>query len=336
MRINTDTEMPDDSRTLPVAAIIAAHNREQWVGRAVRSALAQRPKPPAEVIVVDDASTDGTAVAADRAGARVIRHDRNLGAGAARNTAAAASAQPWIAPLDSDDEWLPDMLSTLWERRAGYGFVAGASLAVDGFEKPLAYGGPISPHPIVLGSPAPLVYPENFVSASGVIVDRAIFNEVGGYSTSLRQAEDFDLWIRMLAVRPGLCVSHVVTLYQVHAAQKSRGSPSSRQAVLEIVERYRDQPWCREELIERRRAVMAWDALREAHGGKGVATAIAEVRWMCGRPRRVSAVLEALRRRRERRRRALEFADRVWQAQAADRTDGRIATGEHSSSSREL
>jgi glycosyltransferase involved in cell wall biosynthesis len=294
-----------------VAVIIAAHNREQWVQRAVNSALAQRPHPPAEVIVVDDCSTDDTGAAARAAGATVIRHGRNLGAAAARNTGAGAATQPWIAPLDSDDRWLPHMLATVWPHRAGHGFVAAASLAVDGEGRALAYGGPASLDEVALSSPAPLVYPENFVSASGVIIDRELFNAVGRYSTKLRQAEDLDLWLRMLAVKPGLCVSRVVTLYQVHEAQKSRGGATSRQAVLEIIERYRDQQWCSAELIERRRAVMAWDALREAGAARDVREIVTQSRWLLSRAARVDAVRGALQRRRKMRQRAAEWAPRV-------------------------
>jgi glycosyltransferase involved in cell wall biosynthesis len=45
---------------------------------------------------------------------RVLRHKRNLGPGAARNTGVGATDQPWVAVLDSDDEWLPHHLATLW------------------------------------------------------------------------------------------------------------------------------------------------------------------------------------------------------------------------------
>jgi Glycosyl transferase family 2 len=160
---------------LPIAVIIAAYNRARWVGGAVESALRQWPLPPAEGIVVDDGSTDQTADVAERGGARVIRHTENKGAAAARNTGVAATTQPWIAPLDSDDRWLPHMLSTLWPLRKGYGFVSGASMAVDEAGSPIAYGGPMDPHPILFWSPAPLVFPENFIAASGVIMRRKTF-----------------------------------------------------------------------------------------------------------------------------------------------------------------
>jgi glycosyltransferase involved in cell wall biosynthesis len=309
--LGTLTTMPGETQSLPVAVVIAAHNRVEWVGQAVASALGQRPHPPAEVIVVDDGSTDDTAGAAERAGAIVVRHETNRGAATARNSGATSTNQPWIAPLDSDDRWLPHMLSTLWPLRGEHGFVAGASLAVNSDNTPLSYGGLMRDGPLVLDSPAPLVYPENFIAASGVIIRRETFLEAGTYRTNLRSAEDFDLWLRMLALRTGLCVPTVVTVYRVHEAQKSRGKAASRDAVLDIIADYRDSEWFRDELVEQRRAVMAWDELREAYRARSVAPALSTGRWILSRPERCRALLGALRRRRERRQRAQTWAARL-------------------------
>jgi glycosyltransferase involved in cell wall biosynthesis len=294
--------MAAGASTLPVAVIIAAHNRAEWVGDAVASALAQRPTPPAEVIVVDDASTDDTVAVARAAGARLISHDSNRGAATARNTGASSTTQPWIAPLDSDDRWLPHMLASLWPVRGEYGFVAGSSIAVDGDETPLSYGGPLTDGPVQLHSPAPLVFPENFIPASGVLIRRETFVAAGAYRTTLRSAEDLDLWMRMLALRPGLCVPDVVMRYRVHPGQKSRGAAASRDAVLEIVDAYRNAPWFAPELVERRRAVMAWDELREAFGERRLSRALRVGGWIAGRGLRRRALVTALSRRRRARR----------------------------------
>jgi glycosyltransferase involved in cell wall biosynthesis len=287
--------------TLPVAVIIAAHNRAEWVGRAVDSALRQRPLPPAEVIVVDDASTDATADVAEQAGARVIRHTANRGAAAARNTGVEATGQPWIAPLDSDDRWLPHMLDTVWPLRAGYAFVAGASMAVDGDDRAVAYGGPLDPGPVVLSSPAPLIFPENFIAASGVIVRRETFLKAQGYRASQRSAEDLDLWVRLLGEQPGLSVPRVVALYSVHAEQKGR---HSGRPALEIVARYRDQPWYTPALAEAREAVVAWDEMRAALAARRLREAAAGARWLVAKRSRRQAIRVTLARRRKGRARA--------------------------------
>src|SRR5438552_16330121 len=92
---------------LPVSVVVPAHDRAHVIERALRSVAEQRDCAPAELIVVDDGSTDRTAEVAQAHGARVLRHDRNRGVSAARNTGARSASQPWVALLDRDDEWLP-------------------------------------------------------------------------------------------------------------------------------------------------------------------------------------------------------------------------------------
>ena len=65
------------------SVVIPCRNAERTVGDAVRSAFEQT-EPPLEVIVVDDASDDGSGDAARRAGARVLRNSRRRNAGGSR------------------------------------------------------------------------------------------------------------------------------------------------------------------------------------------------------------------------------------------------------------
>ncbi len=115
------------SQPLPISVVIPVLNRELALTRALTSVAAQR-RPAAEVIVVDDGCTDASAAVAARLGARVVAHERNRGQVAARNTGIAAARQPWLAFLDSDDEWLPDRLQELWELRNGALFVTSSSI----------------------------------------------------------------------------------------------------------------------------------------------------------------------------------------------------------------
>ena len=99
-----------------VAVVIAAHEAGKFIGRAVRSALAE--PEVAEVFVVDDASTDDTVAAthaADDGSGRlvVLQQPANLGPGAARNRGLEVARSTWIAILDSDDYFLPGRLATL-------------------------------------------------------------------------------------------------------------------------------------------------------------------------------------------------------------------------------
>ena len=90
-----------------IDVIIPVWNRAHSVRQAIDSVLAQKLPPDSalRVIVADDGSTDDLAGALQRYDARVsrVRHDRNRGAAAARNTGIAAADGDLLAFLDSDD-----------------------------------------------------------------------------------------------------------------------------------------------------------------------------------------------------------------------------------------
>jgi glycosyltransferase involved in cell wall biosynthesis len=95
-----------------VTVIIPTYRRADLVPRAIRSVLAQTHRH-FEAVIVDDCSPDDTA-AAVRAIAdpriRYVRHERNKGLPAARNTGVRAARGSYIAFLDDDDEWKPHKL----------------------------------------------------------------------------------------------------------------------------------------------------------------------------------------------------------------------------------
>jgi glycosyltransferase involved in cell wall biosynthesis len=93
-----------------VSTIIPTYNRAHLVVRAVTSAL-RASRPGDEVIVIDNASTDGTPEALSHFGNRIryVRTDRR-GAGVARNLGVQHAQHPLVAFLDSDDEWTPEKL----------------------------------------------------------------------------------------------------------------------------------------------------------------------------------------------------------------------------------
>jgi glycosyltransferase involved in cell wall biosynthesis len=96
-----------------IGVVVPTYNRERLVVRAVESVLQQR-LPAAEVLVVDDGSTDDTA----RQIARfppVVKYiyQRNAGASAARNRGVDGIRSPWVAFLDSDDVWYESHLERM-------------------------------------------------------------------------------------------------------------------------------------------------------------------------------------------------------------------------------
>lgn len=87
---------------------ICCLNGETTLARTITSVHAQTIADDIELIVVDDGSTDDTAAIAEENGARVIRHPRNRGPAAARNTVARAASAPVVLYLDDDCQAVPD------------------------------------------------------------------------------------------------------------------------------------------------------------------------------------------------------------------------------------
>lgn len=95
-----------------VTVILPTHNRIATLPRAVASVLAQQVD--FELIVVDDASTDGTRewlMEQRDPRIRIMSTPRNLGPSSARNLALAEARAETTAFLNSDDEYLPGRLS---------------------------------------------------------------------------------------------------------------------------------------------------------------------------------------------------------------------------------
>jgi glycosyltransferase involved in cell wall biosynthesis len=101
----------------PVSVVVPCYRCAAVLPRAVASVAAQTWRP-AEVVLVDDASGDGTWACIGRLAAEYppgwivpVRLDRNGGPATARNVGWARAAQPLVAFLDADDEWLPEKVA---------------------------------------------------------------------------------------------------------------------------------------------------------------------------------------------------------------------------------
>jgi glycosyltransferase involved in cell wall biosynthesis len=94
----------------PVSVIIPVYQGERYLGEALESVLAQT-RAPEEVIVIDDGSTDGTAVVAASFGSRVtLVRQPNRGTAVARNVGIDRATRPFVAFLDADDVATPERL----------------------------------------------------------------------------------------------------------------------------------------------------------------------------------------------------------------------------------
>jgi glycosyltransferase involved in cell wall biosynthesis len=274
------------------------------VRRAVASAFAQTPRPPAEVIVVDDCSADATGAAAAELGARVIRHEENRGEGGARNTGIAAAEQPWIALLDSDDEWLPHLLDTLWRLRGDHVLVGTASLNCGDDPRDDRFAGTTARKPAVLRSPAALIYPENYVAASGTMVRADVVRTVGGYDETLSHGADLDLWLRVLEHGTGLVAPVVGVLYHLHEGQVTKDRHAMAERQEHVLRSYSGRPWWSAARVEAWRGGPAWDDLRLALSEGDRAEALRQAAFIGRDPRRAAGVAGLLARRVRLRRRS--------------------------------
>ncbi len=187
-----------------VSVITPAHEAAQHVAQAVASVLAQSYSDW-EMVVVDDASRDGTATVAESSGderVQVVRSERNRGPAGARNLALEHARGELVVFLDCDDRLLPRYLETMVRlydsecaRDPEVG-IAACNAKIVGPAGPRAES-----HQALHGFPhgASLT---DMLRANAVFVcalcPRAVVEEVGGFSDECRGSEDHDLWLRIL------------------------------------------------------------------------------------------------------------------------------------------
>ncbi|HLW71881.1 MAG TPA: glycosyltransferase [Candidatus Binataceae bacterium] len=219
-----------------VSVIIATYNRRAMVAEAIASVVAQR-EVCAELIVVDDGSTDATAetlarIAGEvRAGAggvamRIIAHREKRGVAAARNTGVALASAPIVAFLDSDDLWRPFKLRRQIDFMATHPECAIAQTA----ELWMRDGVQVNPgmrHRKRAGD----IFLESLrtciLSPSAVILRTSLFRALGGFDEGLEAAEDYDLWLRILVRHEaGLIDEPLVIRRAGHAGQLSASVPA--------------------------------------------------------------------------------------------------------------
>jgi len=190
--------MPAD---ISISVIIPTHNRRDELLRAIDSVIAQ-DAAFLEIVVVDDASTDGTDKLDLRAidpRIRMVRHDSNRGGAVARNTGIAHARGNWIAFLDSDDAWLPGKLRRQCEiighRRGDRFFLCGNVLShsPDGREVPFNSR---PPDPSENLSEYFLIRGYSFQTSALLIPAHAL--KAAAFDESLKRHQDWDLVLRLV------------------------------------------------------------------------------------------------------------------------------------------
>jgi glycosyltransferase involved in cell wall biosynthesis len=172
-----------------ISVVIAVYNGERYIGEAIESALGQT-LPPAEVIVVDDGSTDGTGTVAQGFGDAIrYEHRSRAGFAAGRNRGVELSTGAYLAFLDADDRFTPDKL----ERQLAALEQDPALDAVFGHVREF-----ISPElePDVAARLRRPVPDAPWPTPNLMLVRRESFDRVGPFSTKLRVGVGVDWYAR--------------------------------------------------------------------------------------------------------------------------------------------
>lgn len=173
----------------PVSVVIPCYRAAATLGRAVESVLAQT-LPPAEVIVVDDASDDATpqVIAALPPSVKRIFLPENRGAGSARNAGWNAATQEFVAFLDADDAWHPKKLElqTAWMLVHPEVVLSGHGYALQESEVHLERAFPVS---------AAMMLVSNRFSTPCVMLRRSIPQR---FAEGKRHSEDYLLWLEII------------------------------------------------------------------------------------------------------------------------------------------
>lgn len=201
--------MPHSSEDMTdVSVIIPAYNAAATIARALQSVTAQTLKPR-QVIVIDDGSGDGTVETARALRSAmhgidlIVDSQPNRGAGSARNRGIAQASGTWLAFLDADDEWLPDKLaetfSAIEKSSRDPVLVSHDVIVRDGTNETVF---DCAGHDVGDVDPFHALYRRGYVSTSTALAKRDAVVRAGGFDTTLANAQDFDLWLALLAV-PG-------------------------------------------------------------------------------------------------------------------------------------
>lgn len=199
--------------------VIPAFNSERYLGIALAS-VSRQTVAPAQVIVVNDGSSDRTAAIAQSAGATVISVNKSCGPSVARNLGVSGSTAPLVAFLDADDEWLPDHA----ERLIGAFDDNSVVFAGSNAEKFGSEHGVIGPG-VALEPGADLgdvLIAENPLIQSAMMLRRDALTVAGGYDESIRLSEDYELWTRVAEVGQFVAVDAVTIRRRVHVDQVSQ------------------------------------------------------------------------------------------------------------------
>jgi glycosyltransferase involved in cell wall biosynthesis len=225
-----------------VSVIIPTYNHAHYIGRAINSVLNQTYRD-FELIVVDDASTDQTQRILEQMNdkrIKIIRHENNKGAPAARNTGIKASEGEFIGFLDDDDEWLPKKLEK--QLRVFQTSVNDVGLVYTGFYFASGKNGSLLSQitPTLKGSIYPDLLRRNIPAGNTSLIRKHCFARCGLYDETLPSCQDWDMWIRISKFYKFDFVSEALSNVYVHGRQISTNLNAKIVAREKLITKYHE------------------------------------------------------------------------------------------------
>lgn len=221
-----------------MSIILPTYNRAHRLEAAIDS-IQQQTFQDFEIIIVDDASTDGTIALVntiDDPRIRLIRHPVNRGAAASRNTGISEATGRYIALLDSDDIWHPEKLQRqldwLRQQRGGIRAVCtGFNLVLPG-NNPVAR---VSDPELTLSK---LYLGCRCAPGSTLMVETSVFQQAGMFDEALRRLEDWDWLLRCARITKIGVIQDILAVVTIEP--RGRGLyPIVKQAAARM-----EQSWC--------------------------------------------------------------------------------------------
>lgn len=182
-----------------VSVIIPTYNHAYLIARSIQSVLNQTFQD-FELIIVDDGSTDDTESLVNSYSSKKIkyvRHQKNQGAAPARNTGIRLAKGDYIALLDDDDEWMPEIL----EKQMKVYYTAPMEVGVV-YTRYIIYdslGDYLSPLKVAKkeGDLFKQILYKNHVRFQSSLIKRECFSKVGLISESILYARDWEVFLRI-------------------------------------------------------------------------------------------------------------------------------------------
>jgi glycosyltransferase involved in cell wall biosynthesis len=222
---------------LTVSVVIPLFNKVDHIRPAIQSVLAQS-RPPEEVLVIDDGSTDGgDRVVQEYAPSVSLIRRPNGGVSAARNFGIEIAKGNAIAFLDGDDVWKPRFLERVTALLDRFPQACAAGSGYEFLTKPGQIsqfhfaGVPRHPWEGIIDYFACLAssdYGAPPLHASGVIGRRAVLRQIGGFPLGVRWGEDHDTWARLALAGDIAFTNDVLFIVNIIATNRATDDQSPR------------------------------------------------------------------------------------------------------------